>query len=54
MAESKKEHNFDIQGPTEKKKFVFSYFFVLMLHIKFQIPSSKGSLILQPTTLLYW
>ena len=53
MAESKKGHNFSIQGPTEKKIF-FRLFFVLMLHIKFQVPSSSGSLVLQPTTLLYW
>ena len=31
MAESKKGHNFAIQGPTEKK-YVFAYFFVLMLN----------------------
>ena len=48
MAESKKGHNFAIQGPTEKK-YVFAYFFVLMLYIKFQVPSSSGSLVLQPT-----
>ena len=53
MAEWKKGHNFSIQGPTEKKIF-FRLFFVLMLHIKFQVPSSSGSLVLQPTTLLYW
>ena len=29
-------------------------FFVLMLQIKFQVPSASGSLVLQPTTLLYW
>ena len=45
MAESKKGHNFAIQGPTEKK----CVFFVLMLHIKFQVPSSSGYLVLQPT-----
>ena len=60
MTESKKGHNFAIQGPTEKKKtmcfLVFfgvlhtcSLFFVLMLYIKFQVPSSSGSLVLQPT-----
>ena len=55
MTESKKGHNFAIQGPTEKKKKnVFAYFFVLMLHIKFQVPSSSRSLVLQPTTMLYW
>ena len=53
MAESKKGHNFAILGPTEKKICV-CLFFVLMLHIKFQDPSSSGSLVLQPTTLLYW
>ena len=52
MAESTKGHNFDMQGPTEKKICV-RLFFVLMLHIKFQVPSSSGSLVLQPTT-LYW
>ena len=58
MAESKKGHNFAIQGPTEKKYFFFLFyllfilvrlFFVLMLYIKFQVPSSSGSLVLQPT-----
>ena len=53
MTEPKKEHNFAIQGPTEKKIQV-RLFFVLMLHIKFQVPSSSGSLVLQPTTMLYW
>ena len=48
MAESKKGHNFTIQGPTGKK-YVFAYFFILMLYIKFQVPSSSGSLVLQPT-----
>ena len=33
MTESKKGHNFAIQGPTEKKIRV-RLFFVLMLHIK--------------------
>ena len=47
MAESKKGHNFAIQGPTEKK-YVFA-FFVLMLYIKFQVPSSIGSLVSPPT-----
>ena len=51
MAESKKGHHIAIQGPTEKKKRV-RLFFVLMLHIKFQVPSSSGSLVLQPTTML--
>ena len=51
MAESKKGHNFAIQRP---KKICVRLFFVLMLHIKFKVPSSSGSLVLQPTTLLYW
>ena len=56
MTESKKGRNFAIQGPTEKKtkKKRVLLFFVLMLHIKFQIPSSSRSLVLQPTTMLYW
>ena len=54
MTESKKGHNFAIQGPTEKKKIRVRLFFVLMLHIKFQVPSSSRSLVLQPTTMLYW
>ena len=49
MTESEKGHNFAIQGPTEKKKYVFAYFFILMLYIKVQVPSSSGSLVLQPT-----
>ena len=53
MTESKKGHNFAIQGLTEKKILV-RLFFVLMLHIKFQVPSSSRSLVLQPTTMLYW
>ena len=53
MAKSKKGHNFAIQGPTDKEIFV-RLFFVMILHIKFQVPSSSGSLVLQPTTLLYW
>ena len=48
MAESKKGHSFAIQGPTEKK-IRLRLFFVLMLYIKFQVPSSSGSLVLQPT-----
>ena len=43
MAESKKGHNFAILGPTKKEKYGFA-FFVLMLHIKFQVLSSSGSL----------
>ena len=54
MTKSKKGHNFAIQGPTEKKKIRVRLFFVLMLHIKFQVPSSSRSLVLQPTTMLYW
>ena len=61
MAESKKGHNFAIQGPTKKKKNKKNpkktrvrLFFVLMLHIIFQVPSSSRSLVLQPTTMLYW
>ena len=54
MTESKKGHNFAIQGPTEKKKIHVRLFFVLMLHIKFQVPSGSHSLVLQPTTMLYW
>ena len=42
MAESKKGHNFAILGPTEKN--TGSLIFVLMLYIKFQVPSSSGSL----------
>ena len=53
MAELQNGHDFAILGPTEKKIPV-RLFFVLMLHIKFQVPSSSGSLVLQPTTLLYW
>ena len=45
MAESKRRHNFAIQGSTEKN--TFSLTFVLMLHIKFQVPSSSGFLVLQ-------
>ena len=48
MAESKKGHNFAIQGPKEKKN-TCSHIFVLMLYIKFQVPSSSSSLVLQPT-----
>ena len=55
MTESKKGHNFAIQGLTKKKKIIsVRLFFVLMLHMKFQIPSSSRSLVLQPTTMLYW
>ena len=46
MTESKKGHNFAIKERTKK--------IVLMLHIKFQVPSSSRSLVLQPTTMLYW
>ena len=44
MAGLKKGHNFAIQGPTEKKIPVH-LFFVLMIHIKIQVPSSSGSLV---------
>ena len=54
MAELKKGHNFAIQGLTEKKIIHIHLFLVLMLHIKFQVPSSSRSLVLQPTTMLYW
>ena len=53
MAESKKGHNFATQGPT-KKKICVRLFLVLMLHIKFQVPSSSHSLVLQPTAMIYW
>ena len=53
MTESKKGHNFAIQGPTEKKIHV-RLIFLLMLHIKLQAPSSSRSLVLQQTTMLYW
>ena len=36
-----------------KKKIRVRLFFVLMLHIKFQVPSSSHSLVLQPITMLY-
>ena len=41
MAESKKVHNFATLGLTEK--IWVRLFFVLMLYIKFQVPSSSGS-----------
>ena len=40
-------HNFAILGPTENKTRV-RLFFVLMQHIKFQAPSSSGSLVSKP------
>ena len=49
MKELKKGHKFAIQSPAEKQKMCVRLFFVLMLHIKFQVPSSSGSLVLQPT-----
>ena len=52
MTESKKGHNFAIQGLAEKRLRV-RLFFVLMLHIKFQVPSSSGSPVLQQTAMLY-
>ena len=42
MAQSRQRGNNEL-GPTEKKLCV-SLFFVLMLHIKFQVPSSSCSL----------
>ena len=55
MTQSKKGHTFAMQGPTKKKKKnTCALIFVLMLHIKFQVPSSRGSLVLQPTAMLYW
>ena len=53
MAESKKGQNFAIQGPTKQKKIHVRLLFVLMLRIKFQVPSSSRSLVLQPITMLY-
>ena len=52
MNESKKGHNFAIQGLTEKN--MYSLIFVLRLHIKFQVPSSSSSLVLQRAAMLYW
>ena len=49
MAQSRQRgDNFAKLGPTEKK-ICIRLFFVLMLHIKFQVPSSSCSLVLQPT-----
>ena len=48
MTEPRKGHIFPIQGPTETKILV-RLFFVLMLHIKFQVPGSSDSLVSQPT-----
>ena len=47
----KRGHNFAIQG--RPKTNTCSLIFVLMLHIKFQVPSSSRSLVLQPTAMLY-
>ena len=44
MAESRKGHNFARLGPTDNKKYGFSYFFELMQHINFQVPNFSGSL----------
>ena len=33
----------------KRKRYVFTYFIVLMLYIKFQVPSSSGSLVLTQT-----
>ena len=49
MAKSKKGHN----KVRPKNKIRVRLFFVLILHIKFQVSSSSRSLVLQPTTLLY-
>ena len=50
MAEQKKGHNFAIQGSTDKKKSMFLLIFCAdALYITFQVPSSSGSLVLQPT-----
>ena len=55
MTESKKGHNFAIQGQTkQKKKTRVRLFFVLMLHMKLQVPSSSHSIVLQLTAMLYW
>ena len=40
-------HKFAILGPTDKNS-AFAYFFILMLHIKFKVPSSSGSLLSVP------
>ena len=48
MTEPKKGHNFAIQGPTEKKN-TCSLIFCTDAILKFQVPSSSGSLVLQPT-----
>ena len=53
IAGSTKGHNFAIQVPT-KKKICVCLFFVLMIHIKFQVPSSSSSLVLQTTAMLHW
>ena len=45
MNELKKGQNFAIQVPTEKKKIRVHLFFVLLLHIKFQVPSSSRPLV---------
>ena len=52
MTESKKGHSFAIQGKTKKKKNTCSLIFstdATFVYIKFQVPSSSGSLVLQPT-----
>ena len=40
-------HKFAILGPTDKNS-AFAYFFILMLHIQFKVPSSSGSLLSVP------
>ena len=49
MTESKKGITLPYKGRPKKKKIRVRLFFVLMLYIKFQVPSSSGSLVLQPT-----
>ena len=48
MAESKKGITLPYRANL-KKNMCSLIFFVLMLHIKFQVPSSSGSLVLQQT-----
>ena len=48
MAESKKGHNFAIKR-ADRKKNTCSLIFCTDAIYKFQVPSSSGSLVLQPT-----
>ena len=48
MAESKKDVTLSYTV-RPKKKIRVRLYLVLMLHIKFQVPSSSGSLVFQPT-----